>query len=133
MPDSVQKRVLIAEDDAFLLKILTMKFVKEGFAVDTAMDGEVALQKMRATKPDMVILDLIMPKLSGFDVLSAMRTDPSINGIPAVVLTNLSQEEDKTRAMSLGAVVFLVKGDLTIDAIARQVKEVFAKWLVRER
>lgn len=130
MADAAQnKRTLIVEDDVFLQKILVTKLTKEGFAVEAVSDGEAALASVRANPPAFVLLDLIIPKVDGFDVLYAMKTDPKLKGIPVIVLSNLAQDEDKKRALDLGAVEYLVKGDLAINDVVRKVKETYAKLL----
>jgi len=133
MPDMTENpnkntvEVLIVEDDVFLRKILATKFGKEGFLVRTAADGAEALALMREKVPAMVLLDLILPKSSGFEVLSEMRTDAKLKDIPVIVLSNLNQEEDKERALQLGALAFLTKADFSLNQVVTQVKEEFAK------
>lgn len=119
--------VLIVEDDVFLRKILSTKFGKEGFDVRTASNGEQALEMIRQKKPSIMVLDLIIPKLSGFDVLKEIRADEMLGDLPVVVLTNLSQEEDMKRVEELGALSFLSKADNSINHIVSRVKEEYAK------
>jgi CheY-like chemotaxis protein len=122
-----QLKLLVIEDDAFLQKILVAKFGKEGFVTVTASDGQEGLDRMKKDPPDLVLLDLIMPVMDGFDVLYAIQTDPNLKKIPVIVLSNLAQDEDAKRAKDLGAVEFLVKGDLAINELVRKVKETFAR------
>lgn len=122
-----QIKVLIVEDDAFLRKILSTKFGKEGFDVVTAGDGEEALEMMRKEGPDLVLLDLVLPKMSGFEVLTDARTDKALSSIPVIVLSNLSQDEDIERVTKLGAVAFLTKVDNSINEIVMRVKEEYAR------
>jgi DNA-binding response OmpR family regulator len=124
---AAQLKLLIVEDDAFLQKILVAKFAKEGFAILTASDGKEGLDQIKKEKPALVLLDLIMPNMDGFDVLYAVQTDASLKSIPIIVLSNLAQDEDVQRAKDLGALDFLVKGDLAINELVRKVKETFAK------
>ncbi len=124
---AAQLKLLIVEDDAFLQKILVAKFAKEGFAVSSATDGEEGLALMKKEKFNLVLLDLIMPNMDGFDVLYAVQADAALKTVPVIVLSNLAQDEDVTRAKDLGATDFLVKGDLAINDLVRRVKEIFAK------
>lgn len=130
--NGAQLGVLVVEDDKFLQKILATKFAKEGFDVRTASDGEEALQQLIAKKPDLVVLDIIIPKMNGFEVIAEMKTNVALKDIPVVVLSNLGQEEDVTRAKELGALDFLTKADHSINEIVTKVKEVYAKHMTKQ-
>lgn len=117
----------------FLQKILATKFAKEGFDVHVASDGEDALTVIKKTVPDIVLMDLILPKRTGFEVISDMQTEPAVKDVPVVVLTNLGQDEDKQRAFDLGALKFMIKSDLSINEVVAAVKEVFAKRIQSKR
>ncbi|MEA3249757.1 MAG: response regulator [Patescibacteria group bacterium] len=129
MPNEPSKaiEVLIVEDDVFLRKILATKFGKEGFEVRVAEDGVEALDMLRQAKPSLVLLDLILPKVSGFEVLTEMRTDEGLKDVPVIVLSNLGQEEDHERATELGAIAFMTKADYSINQVVMKVKEEYAK------
>ena len=118
MPD-----ILIVEDDKFLSKIYLTKFNKIGLETEIAYDGEEGLEKMRAEKPKLILLDLIMPKMDGFEVLETMNADPELKKIPVLVLSNLGQEADVQRAKKLGAKKFIVKSDTSIQEVVALVKE----------
>jgi len=120
-------KVLVVEDDQFLQKILLLKFAAEGFEVSGAADGEEALKRILAEAPNIVLLDLILPKMNGFDVLTEIRTNPQTRQLPVIVLSNLGQEEDIRRARNLGALDFLVKSDVSIQEIVQRVKESFVQ------
>ncbi len=122
-------KVLIVDDDKFLQKILTLKFSASGFDVLVASDGEEAVRMIRENEPNLVILDLIMPKLNGFEVLTEIRTDPKTGTLPVVILSNLGQEEDKRRAGEMGIADFLVKSEISIQEVVQKVKEAYAKAL----
>jgi len=115
-------KVLIIEDDRFLSKIYASKLSKEGIEADFALDGEEGLEKAKAGKPKLILLDLIMPKMDGFAVLEAMAADASLKKIPVIVLSNLGQDEDIERAKKLGAKDFLVKSDSSIQAVVEKIK-----------
>jgi CheY-like chemotaxis protein len=120
------QRILVAEDDRFLRKAAEVTLKRRGYAVLTAGDGEEALRIARAERPDLILLDLIMPKLSGFEVLRALKEDPATAAIPVVVLSNLGQDRDVQRAIDDGAVAYLVKADLSLQDLVRRVEEVLA-------
>jgi DNA-binding response OmpR family regulator len=126
IPDNKLK-LLLVEDDEFLQKILLAKFLKEGFDVVAASDGEKALESLKERPPQLVLLDLILPKMTGFDVLSDIRMDPATKDLPVIILSNLGQEEDIRRGKDLGALDFLVKADISVNDVVRKVKELYAK------
>ena len=115
------KRVLLAEDDKFLRKAATTALRRRGHEVLTAADGQEALTLAREQPPDVILLDLIMPKIQGFEVLRSLKADPATRGIPVIVLTNLGQDADRQAALASGAREYLVKADLSLDALAAAV------------
>ena len=120
-------KVLIVEDDNFLSSILKGRLEKDGFTVSQAFDGDEGIEMIRQLKPDIVLLDLIMPKVSGFEVLESVEADPELNTIPIVVASNLGQDSDIVKAKNLGATDYYVKVQTSIDEIALMVKNVLAK------
>ncbi|MFH0873699.1 MAG: response regulator [Candidatus Komeilibacteria bacterium] len=116
-------KVLVVEDDPFLSKVYQSSFSASGYVMDYAHDGHEALEHMRTFRPDIVLLDLVMPRQDGFEVLELMQQDVSLAGIKVVVLTNLGQPEDKAKCLSLGAVDYLVKTDIAIMDLVAKVKE----------
>jgi DNA-binding response OmpR family regulator len=120
------KRILLAEDDRFLRRAEEAALKRAGFVVLAAADGEEALRMAIAEKPDLVLLDLIMPKLQGFEVLKALKADPATAAIPVVVLSNLGQEGDVQRALEGGAVAYLVKANLSLDELVARARETLA-------
>lgn len=115
-------KILVAEDDDFLNKLCSAKLMKEGFTVVSAVDGVEALEKIRIEKPDLILLDVIMPKKNGFDVLREMKEDPALQIIPVVMVSNLGQESDRTKGMQLGAKDYFVKANLSINDIVDKIK-----------
>jgi DNA-binding response OmpR family regulator len=115
------KRVLLVEDDRFLRRACEASLRQRGFDVATAPDGEEALRQARATPPDIVLLDMLMPKLSGLEVLRALKADDATRGIPVLVLSNSSREQDVQEVMRLGAVGYLVKADLSLKELGERV------------
>ena len=125
MPDGA-RRVLLAEDDRFLRRAAEARLRRHGLEVLTAADGEEALRVARTEPLDLVLLDVVMPKLEGFEVLKALKQDDATARIPVIVLSNLGQERDVTQAMALGAIAFLVKAHLSLQDLVDRVDSALA-------
>ncbi len=119
------KKLLLVEDDPFLSSLLKARLTKEGFLVFHAVDGEEALQMAEKEKPDLVLLDLILPKKSGFEVLEIMRGDPRLEKVPTMIVSNLGQESDLVRGRELGAIAYFIKAKTSIDILVKEVKDFF--------
>jgi CheY-like chemotaxis protein len=115
------RRILLVEDDRFQRRAAGGALRHHGFQVATAADGEEALRQAAAhPPPDLVLLDLIMPKLSGFEVLRRLKAEPATAGIPVLVLSNLGQDTDIEQALAAGAVGYVVKADVSLrDLLGR--------------
>jgi two-component system, OmpR family, alkaline phosphatase synthesis response regulator PhoP len=113
--------ILLAEDDRILRKAGEATLRKKGYTVITAVDGEDALAKAREHKPDLILLDVIMPKLHGFEVLSVLKSDPETRDIPVIMLSNLEEESDVRKAIDGGASGYLVKSNLPLEQLAERV------------
>jgi DNA-binding response OmpR family regulator len=120
------RRVLLAEDDRFLRRAAEARLRRHGLEVLTAVDGEEALRIARAERLDLVLLDVVMPKLEGFEVLKLLKEDEATASIPVIVLSNLGQERDVAQAKALGAVAFLVKAHLSLQDLVDRVDAVLA-------
>jgi CheY-like chemotaxis protein len=120
------RRVLLPEDDRFLRRAAESRLRQNGFTVLPAVDGEEALKVARAERPDLILLDLIMPKLQGFEVLKALKQDPVTAPIPVIVLSNLGQDEDLKRAMELGAIAYFIKAHLSLQDLVQRVAQTLA-------
>lgn len=121
------KKILIIEDDRFLRELISRKLVSENFDILEAIDGEKGLKTVKEKKPDLVLLDLILPGIDGFEVLTQMKNDPALKSIPVIILSNLGQREDVERGLKLGAVDYLVKAHFTPNEIIEKVKQSFEK------
>lgn len=121
--------VLLVEDDTFLREICAKKLAKEGYTVYSALDGEQALANIEKIKPDIVLLDIILPAIDGFQILSNIRLSKNkdINKAPIIMLSNLGQEDDIKKAMDMGANDYLVKAHFTTEEIAKKIKTVLEK------
>lgn len=125
--DEKKYKVLVAEDDKFLSKAFKDKLEREGFIVIVAIDGEETIKTLIKEKPDILLLDLVMPVKDGFEVLQEMKIDSKIAKIPVIILSNLGQDSDIKRGIELGAVDYLVKADFTISDVTKKIKEHLAK------
>ena len=120
-PDDV--RVLFVEDDASVAQMYRLKLELDGYTVDVAGDGMAALEKARTTAPDIIFLDIRLPKLDGLGVLEALRGDPSTAKIPVVILSNWNERELVERGVSLGALDLLIKSQTTPARLSQRLKE----------
>jgi DNA-binding response OmpR family regulator len=120
--DAVAKKVMIIEDDRFLSSLLKARLEKESFTVLQAFDGEEALQLLRTEVPTLVILDLIMPKVNGFEVLQTISISPQLDKVPVVILSNLAQDSDIQKAHDLGAKEYFIKVKVSIDDLIGRIK-----------
>lgn len=116
-------KILLVEDDTLLARMYQAKFTNEGYEVFIAGDGIQGLEIVKTQKPDFMILDMMMPKLSGLDLLSQVRQDPAIQNTPAIMLSNLSQPQEIEKAKALGIKEFLLKANYTPSQIVEKVKQ----------
>ena len=121
------KKILIIEDDHFLSSLMKARLEKENFSTTQAFNGEEAFSILKQSKPDLIILDLIMPKMSGFELLETISVDPQISQIPVMILSNLGQESDIQKVKRLGATEYFVKVKTSIDDLVAKVKELMEK------
>jgi len=119
--------VLMVEDDAFLVRACQVKFQQEGINVWVATSGKAALSFIEGEPPNAVILDLMLPAVSGFDVLSAMRKNEKWKNVPVIILTNLGQSQDIERGKNLGATDYIIKADVRLSDVVEAVKRVISK------
>lgn len=117
-----KKIILIVEDDKFLRDLISQKLLKEGYEVSTAVNGEEGIKKTKEKKPDLILLDLILPGIDGFEVLRRIKEDPVLAKIPVIVLSNLGQKEDIEKGLQLGAVDYLIKAHFTPSEIIEKIK-----------
>ncbi len=120
------RKIMVIEDDRFLSSLIKARLEKEGFVVIQAFDGEEALQTLKQERPNLIILDLIMPKLTGFEVLQSISMSPGLEKIPVVILSNLAQASDIEKARELGAKEYFVKVKISIDDLIGKIKTLVA-------
>ena len=115
--------ILIVEDDRFLRELLVRKVESAGFVTTIAVDGKEALKKIKEELPRLVLLDLVLPGIDGFEVLRQVKADPQTSKISVIILSNLGQREDVERGLKLGADDYLIKAHFTPDEIIQKVQK----------
>jgi len=119
-------KILIIEDDPLMSRMYQKIFTFEGYEVEMAVDGMEGLDKARVVKPTLILLDIMMPKMNGIEVLEKLKADPETKVIPVVMLTNLAGQQDAELALSKGAVKYIVKSEYEPKQVADMVKEILA-------
>ncbi len=119
------KKILIIEDDTFLQGLAANKLQSEGFLVNTASNGNEALTDLDQNTYDAIILDLMLPDVSGFEILKQIRSRETNSQVPILIFSNLSDDKDIKQGLDLGATDYLVKANFTLDELADKVKKVF--------
>jgi two-component system, OmpR family, response regulator len=122
---AVPKSILVVEDDKFLRELLTKRLADEKFEVHAAIDGEESFKILNSSKVDLILLDIILPGVNGFEILKRLKEDPTIASIPVMMLTNLGQQSDMERGKDLGAEDYMVKADFTPREIIERIKNFF--------
>lgn len=121
------KRILLIEDDGFLASIYARTFENAGYGVSLATNGEDGLRLAEKDAPDLVLLDLVLPTIDGFDVLERLKREPATRRIPVLILSNLGQAEDVERCMALGAAGYVIKAHALPEETVGKVKEILAE------
>lgn len=120
-------KILVVEDDKFLRELITQKLSREGYDVYEGVDGEDGVKKAKESKPDIILLDLILPGIDGFEVLAKIKEDSDLVNVPVVILSNLGQRDDVERGLKLGAVDFLIKAHFTPGEIIEKVQKILGE------
>jgi len=121
------RRVLVVEDDKFLRRAVEIRLKRAGYTVATACDGEEALAMVGPVAPDVVLLDLIMPRMQGFAVLDALKASPATANVPVIIMSNRGQDNDRCRAIEAGAVKYLIKAEISLDALTHEVDDTLTR------
>jgi len=121
------KTILLVEDDPFLIDIYKSKLKEVGFEIETAEDGEKALRKTKEKKPDLMLLDIVLPNIDGWEILKKIRSDPGLKDLKVIVLSNLGQKEEVEKGMALGATKYLIKAHFTPSEVVEEVKKLLKK------
>lgn len=122
--NGVKKKILIVEDEKTLRFLLAQALTEEDFEVEEAVDGEEGIQKLKENKMDMVLLDIILPGIDGFEVLARIKKDPRLESTPVIILSNLGQKEEIERGLKLGAVDYLIKANFDLNKIVERIRSI---------
>lgn len=119
------KKILIVEDEKIMRDLLVMKLEKEGYEISVAIDGQEGLKTLRKIKPNLILLDIIMPRMGGFEMMEEMNKDPQLKKIPVIIISNSGQSVELDRAIKLGAEDWLIKAEFdpkeVIDKVIKQI------------
>jgi len=121
------KKILIIEDDPFLSEMYAAKFIENGFEVEVSSDGKSGLAKIEDFRPDLVLLDIVLPKMDGFEMLKKVKEKEELKEIPVVLLTNLGQKNEVEKGIALGAEEYIIKAHFTPTAVVAKVNEILNK------
>ncbi len=124
MNSKKNKKILVIEDEATLQKALNEVLSKDGYEVVSSLDGLKGLELAQGENPDLILLDIILPKMDGFEVLKRIKEDDKTSQIPVIILTNLSDVNDIQKALDLGATTYLVKADFHIEDVLKKIEKV---------
>jgi DNA-binding response OmpR family regulator len=125
--DTTPKTILLIEDEPLLGNLLKQRLEKENLQVALERDGQAALDYLATNKPDLILLDIILPKLSGFELMEKIRSNPNLQQSPIVIISNLGQESDVEKGKALGAIGYFVKAQLSIEDLVSRVKGFLTK------
>jgi len=120
-------KIVLVEDDAILSKVIDEELSEAGFDVIKTFDGPKGLAVIKSKKPDLVLLDLMLPGMHGFEVLSEMKKDPEVQSIPVIILTMLGSDDDIKKGIQLGAVDYIVKSQHAVGEIIDKIKDFFTE------
>jgi len=118
-----KKKILIIEDDEFVRKLYREQLVRQGYDFVEAVDGVEGIEKVRSEHPDFILLDLMLPKKNGFEVLADIKQDPAVASIPIFVLSNLGQQSDVQAALSMGVDDYIVKSDFRLSDVVEKISK----------
>ncbi len=118
------KKILFIEDETALHQVLGDLLKKEGYEMISAFDGKMGLQLVKEKKPDLILLDLILPKLHGFELLQKIKEDSETKDIPVIILTNLEEISEVNKALELGATTYLVKAHYKMEEVVEKIKKI---------
>ncbi len=121
------KKILFVEDESILQKAFGDVLQQKGYKILNALNGEIGLRMAKSENPDLILLDLVLPRLHGFEVLKKLKEDPETKEIPVIVLTNLEKMEDINKAIELGATTYLVKTEYKIEEVIEKIKKIIGQ------
>ncbi|MEA3292890.1 MAG: response regulator [Patescibacteria group bacterium] len=120
----MKKSILLIEDDPFLIDIYITKLEEAGFSVDVANSGDQGLKMIRKTKPDLLLLDIVLPQISGWEILESIKQDKKLKNLKVIVLSNLGQKDEVKKGLRFGAMRYLIKAYYTPSQVVEEIREV---------
>ncbi len=127
------RKILFVEDESVLQKTFEETLRKEGYEMISALDGEVGFNLAKKEKPDLILLDLVLPKINGFEVLKKLKEDPETKKIPVIILTNLERMSDIDKALESGAAAYLVKVDYSLEEVVEKIKKILGEKTINNK
>jgi len=118
------KTILLVEDDPFLIDIYVTQLERAGYKVEVAADGEIALSKIKKLEPDLLILDIILPKVDGWEFLKTIRQDARLKQLKVIILSNLGQKEEVEKGFDFGVVKYFIKAEYTPKEVVEEIKKI---------
>ncbi len=125
-------KILIIEDDRYISKMYQLKLSLDGFDVQVADNGRIGVDKVREFKPDIILTDILMPEMDGFEVIKMVKSEPETKDIPILIMSNLGQEDHIQKGLELGAMGYIVKSQYTPSKVVEKIKEILAGKFVQE-
>jgi len=125
-------KILIIEDDRYISKMYQLKLSLDGFDVQVADNGRIGIEKVKELKPDIVLTDILMPELDGFEVIKMIKADEDLKSTPILIMSNLGQEDHIQKGLELGALGYIVKSQYTPSKVVEKIKEILAGKFVQE-
>lgn len=125
-------KILIIEDDRYISKMYQLKLSLDGFDVQVADNGRVGIDKVKEFRPDIVLTDILMPELDGFEVIKMIKAEEELKSIPILIMSNLGQEDHIQKGLELGALGYIVKSQYTPSRVVDKIKEILAGKFVQE-
>ncbi|MFH1423732.1 MAG: response regulator [Candidatus Nealsonbacteria bacterium] len=120
------KKILLAEDDPFIIDIYTTKLKQADFEVEVVSEGDKVLEKARSQKPNLLLLDIVLPTMNGWEILRAIRQSEDLKNLPVVILSNLYQKDEVEKGLKFGALKYLIKAHYTPSEVVLEVKKILA-------
>jgi DNA-binding response OmpR family regulator len=125
-------KILIIEDDRYISKMYQLKLSLDGFDVQVAENGRIGLEKAKEFLPDIILTDILMPEMDGFDVISGVKSDETLKNIPVLIMSNLGQEDHIKKGLDKGAIGYIVKSQYTPSKVVEKIKEILTGKFTQE-
>lgn len=130
MPEG--QKILIVEDDPYISKMYQLKLSLDGFDVQLAENGRIGVEKAKSFVPNIILTDILMPEMDGFDVIKNVKMEPDLKNIPILIMSNLGQEDHVQKGLELGAIGYIVKSQYTPTKVVEKIKEILSGQFVQD-